>query len=866
MRGLLRKKLVALILCVTIVAPSLGGFATPKKADAFLFSAVVEVGANLFQNTATAISSVTTAAMQVGLNIKEYVLDPLAWLLVKRIIQGVLNSTLNWINNGFQGKPAFVTNPEQFFYNVGSMVVGDFIQNDPNLNFLCSPFQSGIRAAVRTKYYNGFDQNVRCTLDSVVGNIDGFVNDFERGGWRGWFAMTQNDQNNPFGAYLMVQSEMLDRVNNIKALENRKLGWGRGFLTFEDANGNSRTPGSIIQDRLNDELGTGGRSLEIADEIDEMLGALIQQLIGRVLGGSGLRNVGNVDDGGASLRSQQQLQATPIPQFVPATNNMQTTTQQATDPTTGAPLFDEYGNPVMESVTSVTGVNPGTMPSFGALQGSLLNGTGGTAGTGGTGGAYTGGGGTTYVPPTPTPGGTYTGGTCTGTTCTNGNYTTPTGTVFTGGTYTGGSCTGTSCSGGSYTGGTCVANCGTPGGSTGTGWTGTGGTGTGGTGTGGTTCTNQGGLSSGSCGANYSCNATNCFFGGGVYLVGSDSGSTPAYGTGNQLIGGMCMPYTQTVTLGQAASLYVNPNWLGYGHSFQWWAPTGNPSGPVYMPNNTFSTTFPSLGVYRINIGNGSAVMSCEVRVVASSGTTGGTTGGTGSGVIADQTPTGVAHTENCIAGTVGAGGSGTCQAYINNVPTIVTYCTGTETSGPCRPTRIDMQRAEQLAVQAETEGRARGYTIDCTPQTNGFPGIDRNTALNYFIGTNCTINGQSGFGADLLVTGSGWSIAAVELANTSGTGSTGEQTYSPPGTSCNSSMTGERFVGCSGSGCNQPGIITGPSGFMGYWLSFNASDYTCGACQTTGTQSCNTSSAGNEVRNCTVTYSQGTNSYCPNS
>src|SRR5690606_35994899 len=76
---------------------------------------------------------------------------------------------------------------------------------------LCSPFRLDIHLALQTNY----DQGVlpyRCTIDTVVGNLDAFYRDFSRGGWQGWFTMTQNPGNMPFGAYLAAQNEVNARV------------------------------------------------------------------------------------------------------------------------------------------------------------------------------------------------------------------------------------------------------------------------------------------------------------------------------------------------------------------------------------------------------------------------------------------------------------------------------------------------------------------------------------------------------------------------------------------------------------------------------------------------------------------------------
>ena len=58
------------------------------------------------------------------------------------------------------------------------------------------------------------------------------------------------------------------------------MDWGRGFLSFKDPEtGEITSPGTIIEKQVNQRLGSGERRLEIADEFDEIVNALINQLI-----------------------------------------------------------------------------------------------------------------------------------------------------------------------------------------------------------------------------------------------------------------------------------------------------------------------------------------------------------------------------------------------------------------------------------------------------------------------------------------------------------------------------------------------------------------------------------------------------------
>ena len=154
------------------------------------------------------IFAVTARAQYVDFmnSAKEYVLDPIAWMLAKTIMQRISASTVNWINSGFQGSPAFVTNPEAYFSNIGDQVAGQFIFSNPNLNFLCGTMGAKIKVALARGYLNQNNANYQCTLTGVGQNFDDFMGDFQNGGWDNFFELTQRQQNNPIGAYLQAEN------------------------------------------------------------------------------------------------------------------------------------------------------------------------------------------------------------------------------------------------------------------------------------------------------------------------------------------------------------------------------------------------------------------------------------------------------------------------------------------------------------------------------------------------------------------------------------------------------------------------------------------------------------------------------------
>jgi len=292
---------------------------------------------NFVPNTITAVN--TTVAGPV----KEFGLDTIAWIIVNLVIERMAASTVNWINTGFKGSPAFVTDPEKYFADIGKKVAGQYIFTNKNLGFLCGPIQAKVRIALAKNFIYD-NRQWQCTLDDVKGNLDDFLDDFEKGSWDKFFELSQREQNNPIGALMKAENELSLQISTRQDVKEKELNWGNGFLSWKDcalydkgAKGQTvtdmidqsayndsgeyvenfvtgpertlpdvppkciqeriNTPGSVISTQLNKTLGIGSEKLAVADEINEMVSALLNQLVGKIVGGigSGLRSLSRPD-------------------------------------------------------------------------------------------------------------------------------------------------------------------------------------------------------------------------------------------------------------------------------------------------------------------------------------------------------------------------------------------------------------------------------------------------------------------------------------------------------------------------------------------------------------------------------------------
>jgi hypothetical protein len=226
---------------------------------------------------------------------KEEILDGIVWYLINLVLEEIIKSTTEWVQNGFRDSPAFVTDFSGFMSDVSDIAESDFIRGTP-LEELCSPFKFQIRAALHLNYNQTTRYRARCTLDDIVDNIDDFFDgDFYSGGWAGWDSMFFNENNNAFGSTFQAQAGLDAAIRTQTGAELKFLEFGSGYfgqeecVETEDGEEVCRrvTPGETVNESVNNALNIGNNRLELADEFNELFGALFSQLMKQVLGKGG---------------------------------------------------------------------------------------------------------------------------------------------------------------------------------------------------------------------------------------------------------------------------------------------------------------------------------------------------------------------------------------------------------------------------------------------------------------------------------------------------------------------------------------------------------------------------------------------------
>lgn len=270
---------------------------------------VVESGYNLITNTLTTVKNIESG-------IREYVLDSIAYQLAETALDVLTADIVAWINSGFQGSPAFIQDPGSFFRNIADFTAGQFLE-ELGGGFLCSPFSTDIQFAIEIGYYqsgtaSSLADQYSCRFTDAIENVEAFLeNDLSRGGLRQFFEVSVVPQNNPYLATVDLNLELDERLAERLGVESSLLDWGSGFLSFRECEGDQTfpncqgdilTPGDVIQNQLNETLTFGGQRLVVADEINEIVSALLTQVVRQAIGGAGgLLGVTNATGGNSSL-------------------------------------------------------------------------------------------------------------------------------------------------------------------------------------------------------------------------------------------------------------------------------------------------------------------------------------------------------------------------------------------------------------------------------------------------------------------------------------------------------------------------------------------------------------------------------------
>ena len=144
-------------------------------------------------------------------------------LIAKMLLQKLTQSTVNWINSGFDGSPSFIQDAGKFFGDIAKTEILQFGIEIEGISPFSRDWMRNNALAVRNKFADNaqysLDEMIASTTPGCVGEdgvltgcSESFRKDFSMGGWDAWTAMTQVPANNPLGAKLMFDNEIQKRL------------------------------------------------------------------------------------------------------------------------------------------------------------------------------------------------------------------------------------------------------------------------------------------------------------------------------------------------------------------------------------------------------------------------------------------------------------------------------------------------------------------------------------------------------------------------------------------------------------------------------------------------------------------------------
>ena len=215
------QKFISVILIWLVIFLNCWGiFLRPKEANAFAVSVVNFIENQLHQF----INFVIKNAMDWIRNAYNWLKKAAIAAIKHHFIKMMTDQIVMWIQGG--GKPKFVTDPKGFLWDVVNVTVGTEIWNS-DLRWLCYPFHFKLRLVFPSFYQPYY---ARCTLEDIIGNIQGFFNDFRNGSWLAWDTIHYNPQNSYWGAMLVAHDLYLSELTKEQQARHSEMLAGDSFL------------------------------------------------------------------------------------------------------------------------------------------------------------------------------------------------------------------------------------------------------------------------------------------------------------------------------------------------------------------------------------------------------------------------------------------------------------------------------------------------------------------------------------------------------------------------------------------------------------------------------------------------------------
>lgn len=356
---------LSFVLVVLMAVPLSLVIAPAPRAEATSYPDMMDFATDVLNYAETYLTEAAASAqeeLQYYMYIKEYVLEPLAFIQGSKATQSITGGILAFVSgqsNG-TGQAQFVQDLPGYLRKVGDNSQRAFVsQLRQNSN---APYMNVIAASLESNYneqstVGGFFAANRNTLPQYSPDPQAYLQgNWSKGGINAWFALTTQSNNNPYLFAQAARGQLALVVSTDQADQARTLDWGQGFLSWcgaddtqannnndagkQDTNkaantgdgssaenptepgavcttkdgklGKIQTPGSTISRYLDKALTLDADKVNkmgnAATQISDLIGSLMDtvQMAQTALGGSqgGLAGVGSGSGSGGSLIDQ----------------------------------------------------------------------------------------------------------------------------------------------------------------------------------------------------------------------------------------------------------------------------------------------------------------------------------------------------------------------------------------------------------------------------------------------------------------------------------------------------------------------------------------------------------------------------------
>ena len=251
---------------------------------------------------------------QMNNSAKERALASISGAMKQEVVQKVNKSTIDWVNNGFDGKPAYMTDPYSVLRTTTEKVVEDVVYGDYSLKHISPDFELPLKFAINDYYFGQKPGELSYQPVSTVNKYE----DDEVFSWSKFLDMGTNPANSLFSNYYNLIDD-IDRVVGERGSNlQEEIDRGKGYLSLrqcEDGweyDGSSEaakhckivTPGYTIAEQVNKAISSDVDRVIFANEVDELMGVLVDGLLSKTLSSGGLASISDPDYSNMGVKSE----------------------------------------------------------------------------------------------------------------------------------------------------------------------------------------------------------------------------------------------------------------------------------------------------------------------------------------------------------------------------------------------------------------------------------------------------------------------------------------------------------------------------------------------------------------------------------